>query len=62
VEHLQAYLRGKHLLVLLDNFEQVVQASPLLVELLHACPGLKVLVTSRAVLHVSGEHEFLVPP
>ncbi len=62
VEHLQAYLREKHLLLLLDNFEQVVQASPLLVELLEACTALKLLVTSRAVLHVSGEHEFLVPP
>ena len=61
MEHLKTYLRGKHLLLLLDNFEQVVQASPLLVELLEACPGLKVLVTSRAVLHVSGEHEFPVP-
>jgi predicted ATPase/DNA-binding CsgD family transcriptional regulator len=62
MEHLQASLRGKQLLLLLDNFEQVVQASPLVVDLLYACSGLKVLVTSRAVLHVSGEHEFLVSP
>jgi predicted ATPase/DNA-binding CsgD family transcriptional regulator len=62
LEHLQASLRGKQLLLLLDNFEQVVQASPLVVDLLHACPGVKVLVTSRAVLHVSGEHEFPVSP
>jgi predicted ATPase len=49
-------------LLLLDNFEQVVAAAPLLVSLLASCPLLKVCVTSRAVLHVSGEHEYLVPP
>ena len=62
LEHLKAYLYERHLLLLLDNFEQVVAASPLLVELLQACPQVKILVTSRAVLHVSGEHEFPVPP
>ncbi len=62
VEHLKAYLREKHLLLLLDNFEQVVTASPLLVELLQADTAIKLLVTSRAVLHVSGEQEFSVPP
>jgi predicted ATPase len=48
-------------LLLLDNFEQVVAAAPLLVSLLASCPPLKICVTSRAVLHVSGEHEYLVP-
>ncbi len=62
LEHLKAYLYERHLLLLLDNFEQVVAASPLLVEMLQACPQVKILVTSRAVLHVSGEHEFPVPP
>jgi len=62
LEHLKAYLRTKQLLLLLDNFEQVAGAAPLLVELLQACPDLNILVTSRAVLHVTGEHEFLVPP
>jgi predicted ATPase len=59
---LKVYLRQKHLLFLLDNFEQVVTAAPLLVELLQTCPHLNILVTSRTLLHVSGEHEFLVPP
>ncbi len=59
---LKAFLCDKHLLVLLDNFEQVLQAAPALVELLLTCPSLKILVTSRAVLHVEGEYEFAVPP
>ena len=62
LERLQDYVRTKQLLLLLDNFEQVVPAGPV-----HAAPGgmhqgLKVLVTSRAVLHISGEHEYPVPP
>src|SRR3989442_10886489 len=61
-ESLKAFLRDKHLLLLLDNFEQVLQASPALVELLLACPSIKLLVSSRAVLHVEGEYEFAVPP
>jgi predicted ATPase/DNA-binding CsgD family transcriptional regulator len=61
-ELLQASLRDKHLLLLLDNFEQVVAAAPQLSNLLAVCPFLKFLVTSRAVLHLRGEHEFLVPP
>ena len=52
----------KHLLLLLDNFEQVLEASPALVELLLVCPSIKMMVTSRAVLHVEGEYEFPVPP
>jgi len=62
IELVQSYLRKKHLLLLLDNFEQVVTAAPLLTELLVACPALKILVTSRAVLRIHGEHEFPVPP
>src|SRR5215207_9196741 len=46
----------------LDNFEQVLDAAPLVAELLAAAPGLKVLITSRVVLHLSGEHEYAVPP
>jgi predicted ATPase len=58
---LVAYLR-RRLLLLLDNFEQVADAAPLLAELLAAAPGLKMLVTSRSMLRLSGEHEFPVPP
>src|SRR2546430_8594096 len=61
-ESLKAFLRDKHLLLLLDNFEQVLEASPALVKLLLACPSIKILVTSRAVLHVEGEDEFSGPP
>ncbi len=59
---LKAYLQDKHLLLLLDNFEQVLMAAPRLSDLLADCPYLKILVTSRAVLHIRGEHEFPVPP
>jgi predicted ATPase/DNA-binding CsgD family transcriptional regulator len=62
LELLKASLSEKRLLFLLDNFEQVVVAAPQLSELLIACPHLKLLVTSRAVLHLHGEHEFPVPP
>jgi predicted ATPase/DNA-binding CsgD family transcriptional regulator len=55
-------LREKQLLLLLDNFEQLISAAPVVVELLMVAPTLKVLVTSRASLHLSGEHEFVVPP
>ena len=61
-ELLQASLRDKRLLLLLDNFEQVVAAAAWLSDLLTSCPHLKILVTSRAVLHIYGEHEFPVPP
>ena len=59
---LQFYLRHQHKLLFLDTFEHVVAAAPLLVELLQACPDLKMLVTSRAVLRMHAEHEFLVRP
>ncbi len=62
VDRLKEYLGAKQLLLVLDNFEQIVDAAPLVVELLAAAPDLKVLVTSRVVLHLSGEHEFVVPP
>src|SRR5207237_170024 len=62
LELLKTSLLEKCLLFLLDNFEQVAAAAPQLSELLGACPHLKLLVTSRAVLHLRGEHEFPVPP
>jgi AAA ATPase domain len=62
LELLQASLRERHLLLVLDNFEQVVQASPSLLELLAGCPHLKLLVTSREVLHVRGEQVFALLP
>jgi len=62
LQRLKTYLCEKRVLLVLDNFEQVVTAAPALVELLGACPGLKMLVTSRAVLRVQGEYESAVPP
>jgi predicted ATPase/DNA-binding CsgD family transcriptional regulator len=62
LEHLTAALHEQHRLLVLDNFETVVQASPNLLDLLAACPHLKLLVTSRETLRVRGEHEFVVQP
>ena len=54
-------LRMKHLLLILDNFEQVVEAAVQIATVIAACPMLKVLVSSRIVLHVQAEREFAVP-
>lgn len=61
-ETLLAFLRTKQALLLLDNFEQLVAAAPLLANLLEDCPDVKVLVTSREILRVRGEHLFQVYP
>jgi predicted ATPase/class 3 adenylate cyclase len=61
-ETLADYLRERRLLLLLDNFEQVVAGAPAVSALLAAAPGVKVLATSRAPLRVAGEHELAVPP
>jgi predicted ATPase/DNA-binding CsgD family transcriptional regulator len=58
---LQSHLKDKNVLLLLDNFEQVVQAAPQVGNLTSACPGVKVLVTSRELLHLYGEHDYPVP-
>jgi predicted ATPase/class 3 adenylate cyclase len=62
LETLKDHLRDRELLLLLDNFEQVTEAAPVVAELLSEAARLKALVTSREVLRVSGEHEFPVPP
>lgn len=61
-EMLKSHLRDKEMLLLLDNFEQVVEAAPLLAELLSECPGLALLITSREALMLRGEHQFEVFP
>ncbi|MDF2702547.1 MAG: adenylate/guanylate cyclase protein [Rubrobacteraceae bacterium] len=61
-ESLEAYLREKELLLILDNFEQVLEGTPFVGDLLGACPKLKVLATSRIPLKLYGEQEYPVPP
>jgi predicted ATPase/DNA-binding CsgD family transcriptional regulator len=62
VESISVFLGGRHVLLVLDNFEHVLEAGPTVIDLLAACPALTVLITSRSVLSVSGEHAFRVPP
>src|SRR5215469_265353 len=62
LEQLKTFLREKQLLLVLDNFEQVASAAVYVADLLATCPRLKVIVTSRMVLHVQAEQEFAVPP
>ncbi len=62
LEMLKDFLREKRILLVADNFEQVLSAAPVLNELLAATPHLKILVTSRSILHLKVEREFVVPP
>ncbi len=62
LEYVKSFLLKKHLLLVLDNFEQVVAAAPQIEALLAACPGVKVLVTSRIALRVAGEQHVQLPP
>ncbi|HEV2755450.1 MAG TPA: tetratricopeptide repeat protein [Actinomycetota bacterium] len=62
VENLKELLRTKEMLLVLDNFEHVVSAAHHLAGVLEACRGVKLLVTSRAVLFIRGELEYRVPP
>ena len=57
-----AYLAERELLLVLDNFEHVLDGAGVVVEWIAAAPRLRCLVTSRAALHLTGEHEFAVPP
>jgi predicted ATPase/DNA-binding CsgD family transcriptional regulator len=61
LQGLKSYFRDKNALLLLDNFEQIVTAAPLLADLLANCPGVKLLVTSRELLHLYGEYDYPVP-
>lgn len=61
-ESLLSYLQNKQLLLVLDNFEQVEEATSMVDSILASAPGLKVLITSRVALRMYGEHAFSVPP
>jgi predicted ATPase len=61
-EAIGEYLAGRRVLLVLDNFEHVLQATPGVGALLAAAPGLTVLATSRIPLHLAAEHEYAVPP
>lgn len=61
-ENLNSALSDKELLLVLDNFEQIVDAAPELLKMLQAAPHLKILVTSREVLRLRGEQEFYLSP
>ncbi len=62
LETLRNAIAGQRLLLVLDNFEQVLPAAPVVAVLLDGCPSLTVLLTSRAPLRITGEQEFPVPP
>jgi predicted ATPase/class 3 adenylate cyclase len=61
-DDLAGFLRGKELLILLDNFEHLLEAAPAVSTVLATSGGLRVLVTSRSPLHVSGEREYRLDP
>ena len=62
IDAIRARLRDEPFLLVLDNFEQVIESAAFVAELLEAASGLKVLATSQAPLHVRAEHEYAVPP
>jgi predicted ATPase/DNA-binding XRE family transcriptional regulator len=61
-ETLEKHLRDTQMLLVLDNFEHLPTAAPVVAALVGTCPQMTVLVTSRAPLHLGGEHQFPVPP
>jgi predicted ATPase len=62
MEIVHTYLRAKRMLLILDNFEHLIAAAPLVSELLANCEHLRIIVTSRELLNVQGEHLYSVPP
>ncbi|MBC8172258.1 MAG: DUF4062 domain-containing protein, partial [Chitinophagales bacterium] len=62
IDSLKLFLQNKNMLLVLDNFEQVVNAASIIDDLLFATPGLKIIVTSRETLSLSFEHIYAVPP
>jgi predicted ATPase/class 3 adenylate cyclase len=62
IDALLDHLRDRRVLLVFDNFEQLLAAAPIATRLLQASPGLKLIISSRAVLRVYGEQEFPVPP
>jgi predicted ATPase len=62
LEGVLSYFDQKRMLLVLDNFEQVVDSAPVIMQMLHGAPGLKIIVTSRSSLRISGEIEFPVAP
>jgi len=62
VRRLKTVLQKRHLLLLLDNFEHLLPAAPLIATVVASCPGVRVLTTSREALHLAVEHRFLVEP
>lgn len=62
IDYLKDYLSDRKMLLVIDNFEQVVEAAPQVGELIAAAPELKILVTSRELLRLTGEIEYQVPP
>ena len=61
IENLKSFLRERKILLILDNFEQIVSSAPIISELLAASTRLKILVTSRILLNLSKENELIVP-
>jgi predicted ATPase/Tfp pilus assembly protein PilF len=62
LENVKDYLRDKRMLLVMDNFEQLVSAAPIVADLLVAAPQLKIITSSRIALNLHGEREFPVPP
>ena len=62
LDRLRSHLENARVLILLDNFEHLIAAAPVVAQILQATVALRIVVTSRAPLHVSGEQEFEVPP